>query len=224
MSARIPVCLMAACVLVLSACGGGALRWDADASSYKVEPGDTLYSIAWRHGLDYRELARWNGLGDRAVIYPGQTLSLKPTASHGKPVRRNTVPASEQRRDDPPPQWHWPTNGSVVNRFGDQSSVGKGIDIGGSEGQPVVAAAEGEVVYTGSGLIRYGKLIIVKHNNTFLSAYGHNSALFVKEGERVRSGQRIASMGEGPGKRPVLHFEIRLNGKPVDPMLYLPKQ
>jgi lipoprotein NlpD len=110
----------------------------------------------------------------------------------------------------------------VIGKFGQSALGGNGIDISGRAGQPVLAAAGGEVVYSGSGLIGYGRLIIVKHNQTYLSAYGHNRELRVVEGDRVSAGQTIALMGEGPGRKPVLHFEIRRNGKPVDPLRYLP--
>jgi len=104
----------------------------------------------------------------------------------------------------------------------DRPGAGTGVLIGGDAGQPVRAAADGRVVYAGGGLIGYGQLIIVKHNDTYLSAYGHNASLLVREGQSIRQGQRIATMGEGPGQKPRLHFEIRQNGKPVDPRRYLP--
>ena len=106
--------------------------------------------------------------------------------------------------------------------FGARPGSGTGILIGGRAGQSVRAAAGGRVVYSGGGLIGYGQLIIIKHNDTYLSAYGHNSALLVNEGDAVRQGQRIATMGEGPGRQPRLHFEIRKNGQPVNPRQYLP--
>jgi lipoprotein NlpD len=109
-----------------------------------------------------------------------------------------------------------------VVEFGDRPGTGTGLLIGGSLGEPVQAAAPGRVVYAGDGLIGYGKLIILKHNDTYLSAYGHNASLLVREGEAIRKGQRIATMGEGPGREPRLHFEIRQNGKPVNPRQYLP--
>ncbi len=106
--------------------------------------------------------------------------------------------------------------------FGGKPGSGTGVLIDGRPGQPIVAAAPGRVVYAGGGLIGYGQLIILKHNDTFLSAYGHNAKLLVKEGQAVRKGQQIATMGEGPERKPRLHFEIRRNGKPVNPRQYLP--
>jgi lipoprotein NlpD len=121
-----------------------------------------------------------------------------------------------------PPPWRWPTTGNVVVEFGGRPGSGTGLLIDGRSGQPVRAAAAGRVVYSGGGLIGYGQLIIIKHNDTYLSAYGHNASLLVREGEVIERGQRIATMGEGPGREPRLHFEIRRNGKPVDPRQYLP--
>ena len=242
--------LAVALVSVLLAGCASALRWEPD--SYTVRPGDTLYGIAFRHGLDYRDVAAWNGLGRGDLIHPGQTVVLSPPAGwrpasttattsnskraasrtassagsttasspgSGRGARRSSAPAAP-----PPSGWVWPTDGSIIWPFGSGSLGGKGIDISGRLGQPVRAAAAGEVVYSGSGLIGYGQLIIVKHNETFLSAYGHNSRLAVREGDRVKAGEAIAQMGEGPGKEPVLHFEVRRNGKPVDPLNYLPRR
>ena len=204
---------------------------------YTVREGDTLYSIAFRHGLDYRDVARWNHIDNPALIYPGRRLVLYPPAkvatARSKPAAAprsgsaSKTPAPAAAVPAPPPagppvDWVWPASGDIVARFGDPSSIGKGIDIGGHLGDDVKAAAAGRVVYTGSGLIGYGKLVIIKHNETYLSAYGHNDALFVEQGADVTAGQRVATMGEGPGKRPMLHFEIRVDGKPVDPLQYLP--
>lgn len=221
-------------VLLLDGCAG-ALTWEPD--TYTVQRGDTLYAIAWRFDLDQRDLAAWNGLGSGHLIYPGQKISLKPPAG-----ARAASTQVQQRRTEPvtrpphrparpvrqaaaaPSEWVWPTAGSVAGRFGDGALGGNGVDIAGRVGQDVLAASAGEVVYSGSGLIGYGKLIIIKHNEAYLSAYGHNAELLVPEGTRVSKGQKIAQMGEGPGKKPVLHFEIRLDGKPVDPLRYLPKR
>jgi lipoprotein NlpD len=201
-----------------------------------VRDGDTLYSIAKRHGLDYRELARWNGIGRDYRITVGQVLVLQPT--RGAPARAS-VPPAERRpaprptpaptpappsRPEPPKNtlpWTWPADGRVVGSVA-VASGGVGLRIEGQAGQDVRAAAPGHVVYTGTGLRAYGQLVIVKHDESFLTAYGHNGALYVQEGDDVRAGQRIAAMGVGPGSRPMLYFEIRYQGRPVDPRLLLP--
>jgi len=222
--------LLPVVVFLLSGCAS-MLSWGPD--TYTVRRGDTLQQIAWRFGLDTRELAAWNDLGDGNLIHPGQEIHLSPpanwngktkksTARRAGSVSAGTASRSTQPVAKPPSEWVWPTDGTINSAFGHGSLGGKGINIAGRTGQPVLAAANGEVVYSGSGLIGYGKLIIVKHNETYLSAYGHNSELVVREGDRVEVGQTIARMGNGPKRRPVLHFEIRLNGKPVDPMRYLP--
>ncbi|HVS22717.1 MAG TPA: peptidoglycan DD-metalloendopeptidase family protein [Gammaproteobacteria bacterium] len=122
----------------------------------------------------------------------------------------------------PPPQWSWPVDGQVVARFGSHDAIGTGIGIAGRAGEPVHAAAAGRVVYAGSGLVGYGQLVIIKHNETYLTAYGYNSELLVKQGQDVTRGQTIASMGLGPERQPRLHFEIRRNGVPVDPLQFFP--
>ena len=219
-------------VLLISGCSS-MLSWEHE--TYTVQRGDTLQQIAWRFGLDTRELAAWNDLGDGNLIHPGQKIHLSPpsgwkkttktsSASRSGAASSRSASGSHQTVAKSPSDWVWPTAGSLASTFGNGSLGGKGINIVGRTGQPVLAASSGEVVYSGSGLIGYGKLIIVKHNETFLSAYGHNNELVVREGDRVTVGQTIARMGDGPDRRPVLHFEIRLNGKPVDPMKYLPKR
>jgi lipoprotein NlpD len=122
----------------------------------------------------------------------------------------------------PPPQWAWPADGSVVTRFGSHEGIATGVGIGGHAGDAVRAAAAGRVVYAGSGLVGYGQLVIIKHNETYLTAYGYNSELLVMQGQDVARGQRIASMGLGPERQPRLHFEIRRNGVPVDPLQFFP--
>ena len=220
-------------MLSLAACSS-AVRWDDRAGrpdridqsdQHIVRPGETLFSIAWRYGKDPADVARWNRLGDGSLIHPGQRLRLTPPsanpvapASTKPPVRRPlpTIPTG------PAPEWSWPTKGRIEVGFGGKPGAGTGILIGGNAGQAVTAAAPGRVVYAGGGLIGYGQLIIVKHNDTYLSAYGYNASLLVKEGQTIRKGQRIATMGEGPERKPRLHFEIRRNGKPVDPRQLLP--
>ncbi|WP_428101785.1 peptidoglycan DD-metalloendopeptidase family protein [Candidatus Rariloculus sp.] len=214
---------------------------------YVVQPGDTLYTIAWRYGVDYRTLASWNGLENPDLILVGQLIRL--SASPGaEPEPRVAAPAPQpapraptapgprvaapvpqpaQRAPAPPgpvlpsPRWQWPTQGPVISEFGSTQAIASGIGIGGRPRQPVNAAAGGRVVYAGSGLIRYGQLVIIKHNDTFLSAYGYNDRLVVDQGDDVRQGQKIAEMGLGPERTARLHFEIRRNGVPVNPAQYL---
>ena len=211
------------CTAILASCS--TTRWDhTPRDQHVVRAGETLYTIAWRYGKDHRDLARWNRLGDGSLIHPGQRLRLTPPRSTQAAPRsppRTTRPLPSIPTD-PPPRWAWPTPGRVAVSFGGRPGSGTGILIAGSTGQAVRAAAPGRVVYSGGGLTGYGRLIIVKHNDTYLSAYGHNASLLVREGDSVRQGQQIATMGEGPGRQPRLHFEIRLNGQPVNPRQYLP--
>lgn len=190
-----------------------------------VQPGETLYAIAWRHGVDYQSLARWNGLANPDFLSVGQRLVLRPSVEPPAPAPR---PPSQATRPvvatTPAVQWSWPTDGAVLRRFGDRSGLSNGVGIGGSAGQDIRAAAAGRVVYAGSGLQAYGQLVIINHDNEFLSAYGYNAELLVAQGETVSLGQRIARMGVGPERRAQLHFEIRRNGTPVDPLAQLPRR
>jgi lipoprotein NlpD len=140
------------------------------------------------------------------------------TLAEPKPVPK---PASAPPDDGDKLDWGWPAKGKVVMQFSESTSL-KGIDIAGSAGQPVTASASGKVVYAGSGLRGYGKLIIIKHNDAYLSAYAHNRDILVKEGQQVVKGQKIAEMGNTDSDQVKLHFEIRRQGKPVDPLRYLP--
>lgn len=260
---------------------------------HRVVRGDTLYSIAFRHGLDYRDLARWNGIAAPYTIYVGQEVHLAPPVARSPaqvaarpaqqapaprggavaPARAPAVAAQpaagrEAGRVAPasatsgapasaamptpaaappataaapapaaavPPaavaaaatggiQWRWPAGGQVVGGFVAGDHLRQGIDIAGRAGDPVRVAAAGEVVYSGNGLRGYGELVIIKHSPDFLSAYGHNRKRLVNEGERVAAGQQIAEMGTGIGGRDALHFEIRRNGKPENPLQYLPRR
>jgi lipoprotein NlpD len=207
--------------------------------THTVVAGDTVYSIAWQYGLDQRDLATWNQLDNNGLIYPGQSLRLSPPSgskssraqsnSQSAPPSRSSsagTPAAQPAAGSAQPvgSWQWPTAGTVILAYGASAKTQSGIHIGGRKSQPVYAAAAGEVVYSGSGLTGYGELVIIKHNADYLSAYGHNDSLLVKEGEQVRSGQRIAQMGNGPDQKPLLHFEIRRYGAPVNPMKYLPRR
>lgn len=160
--------------------------------------------------------------------------SSKPTPSRStEPARTNTQVAAPAARPAPPAKtvslpanvagWAWPVQGPLLSRFQSNGSLNKGIDIAGQLGQPVKAAASGAVVYAGRGLLGYGEMIIVKHDETYLSAYAHNSKLLVVEGDQVKVGQVIAEMGSSGTDRVKLHFEIRRKGQPVDPLRYLPK-
>jgi lipoprotein NlpD len=224
MTSRVLIILLVA--LALTSCGGGR-TWQDDPQTHIVRTGETLFSIAWRYGKDAKTLARWNRLGDGSLIYPGQVIRLTPpggSSSRTTASRRSSQPPKKplpQIPAQPSPRWAWPTSGRINVEFGAKPGSGTGVLINGRIGQPIVAAASGRVVYAGSGLIGYGQLIILKHNDTYLSAYGYTASLLVKEGQEVKKGQRIATMGEGPERKPRLHFEIRRNGKPVNPRQYL---
>ncbi|HUA80992.1 MAG TPA: peptidoglycan DD-metalloendopeptidase family protein [Dyella sp.] len=262
----------------------------ASAGTYTVVKGDTLYSIAFRNGADFRDVARLNGIASPYTIWPGQVLKLPghgaepvhgapppvvakapaspsgtpapvfasvgaapatnkaplpPSPAHASsaapaaamaPVSPPTAPASPAPVVAATPvvtgggtrtaggvKWRWPASGSVVGRFQANAAI-PGIDIEGKEGQPVVAAADGVVVYSGNGLVGYGELIIIKHNDSLLSAYGHNRKRLVTEGQQVKAGQQIAEMGSGSNSRDELQFQIRKDGSPVDPLDYLPSR
>ena len=201
---------------------------------YKVKQTDTLYSIAWRYGLDFQQLAKWNGLTEPYHIKPGQQLTLLPpdkipsaeSKSTKKPAKLLKKPSVVVKPLTPSYnraiRWQWPTEGKLLNRFSLAKLDQRGIDIAGKIGQPVRAVADGKVVYSGTGLSGYGNLIIIKHDNIFLSAYAYNSKRLVKEGKQVKAGEHIADMGSGKNNKPMLHFQIRKKGKPVDPLKYLP--
>lgn len=212
------------CILLLvSACGSTPTRGTA---SYTVKRGDTLYSIAWRHGVDYRDVARWNGIGRDYLIRPGQVLTLVPSSRAARQARQS--PSSRPPATPAPVipsgaavNWAWPAD-QVQVQSTTRPNSSQGLTMTGRLGQPIRAAAAGSVVYVGSGLLGYGQLVIIKHNETYLSAYGHTDAVLIREGDGVAAGQSIATMGEGPGQRPMLYFEIRVNGQPVDPLRFLP--
>tara|TARA_B100001123_G_scaffold94312_1_gene108646 strand:+ start:157 stop:936 length:780 start_codon:yes stop_codon:yes gene_type:complete len=244
-------------ILLLSGCGGNPVIPVSDLTPNKsrypariVEQGDSLYTIAWEFGLDYREVALWNRLRPPYHVTPGQKIRLGPAKvseqssgnlSHtivkaleitelrarplaekvqkdsGKSTKQNSSNANADQKQ----VWSWPSAGRVVSGFS-PTEGSNGIDIVGIEGSPIVAAAPGRIVYAGSGLRGYGLLLILKHDEHFLSAYAHNSLLLVDEGDSVRAEQVIAHMGSTDAETVRLHFEIRLDGKPVDPLMYLP--
>ncbi len=202
-------------------------------ATVKVQRGDTLYAIARRYDINPNDLVAWNNLSSPNTIYPGQTLRLYPAGSAAATTVRPSGPSSAPAATPAPPvatppssgfSWRWPADGAVVGNFVAGETTKQGIDIAGSSGQPVRAAADGVVVYSGNGLVGYGELIIIKHNEQWLSAYGHNRKRLVSEGQSVKAGQQIAEMGRSGAARDLLHFEIRYNGKPVDPLLYLPRK
>lgn len=203
---------------------------------YTVQRGDTLIAIAFKADTDYRTLARWNDLSRPYVIYPGQKLRLNaPKKAAAKPVEIQVKSAGTRKRivKKPEPRvrnvssskltWHWPTSGKVVSTY-NPAQQRKGIKIAGKLGADIKAVEAGKVVYAGSGLIGYGRLIIVKHNDRYLSAYAHNKQLLVKQGDNVSQGMKIAEMGEATAGQALLHFEIRRDGKPVNPLGLLPKR
>jgi len=286
--------------------------------SYRVMKGDTLYSIAFRNKVDFRDLASWNGIASPYTIWPGQDLRLspqghenKPAPSHAAPVVVAPPPPSASAPHGAPPQaqpvqpaqpafqsvteadvtppaapapatttntpvvvagkpaesvvpvpvpvpppsaangpvptpapvenppaatpivtsgasrnaggiaWRWPADGTMLKKFSSGDAI-PGIEIGGKAGDPVRSAADGVVVYSGNGLVGYGELVIIKHSDSFLSAYGHNRKRLVKEGEKVKAGQAVAEMGSSGATRDELQFQIRRDGNPVDPLQYLP--
>jgi lipoprotein NlpD len=246
---------------------------------YIVQKGDTLFSIAFNYGFDYRELAEINSIADPSVIKIGQEIRLFRDANALRPViipAQPPAPAIKEgpkavkyaysesavtelekgtplkeaaakpapapvaktppvQKAEPAPQppeqtavvadeegltWRMPSDGKLISSFSEADNR-KGVDIAGTLGQPVYASAGGKVVYSGSGLRGYGKLVIIKHNPTYLSAYAHNSKILVKEGQSVQQGQKIAEMGNTDSDQVKLHFEVRRYGKPVDPARYL---
>ncbi len=202
-------------------------------AKYVVKSGDTLYAIAWRYGLDYRKLAAWNHIPHPYVIQPGQPLNLK--AARSRNITKKQPSSTQKKRTIKQPKkqlkkvqykkitrWYWPASGTSrqVN-----TKAGKlGLEIYGKRGQPIHATAHGKVVYVGSGLLGYGRLIIVEHNDVYLSAYAHNQDVLVKEGQQIKTGQKIARMGDSGTDRVKLHFEIRRDGEPVPPLNLLPKK
>jgi len=213
--------------LLLSAC---ADTGPENQNIYLVQPQDTLYSIAWRFDLDYHDLARWNNIGPDFRITVGQSLLLTgaasattaaPAVGHAPPLKR--APPASNASNAPAGasalKWVWPTEHLAAPL----PVPGGGILLAGHVGQEIRAACAGRVVYSGSGLRSYGNLIIIKHSESLLSAYAHNRDSLVRDGDEVSAGQPIAHMGEGAPQKPVLYFEIRRYGKPIDPKTILPE-
>lgn len=258
---KLRVLILTGVLLLLTACGAANVPVINKSPNRYIPPEvvvgskDSIYSISWRYGLDYLDIAEWNGLMAPYDLKSGQKISLragaKPTpveppakvASQPIPPPATVKPApgppadvADKPADKPAPvpaapakplpplseptQWQWPAQGEVLARYSPDNG-NNGLQIGGNPGAPVTATAAGDVVYVGEGLRGYGKLIILKHTDKFLSAYAHNQRILVAEGDRVKSTQKIAEMGSSGAERTMLHFEIRVNGKPEDPLKYL---
>jgi lipoprotein NlpD len=215
--------------------------------NYIVQPGDSIYSIAWRYGLDYQDIATLNHLSAPYTLHIGEQLILvqsqktAPAGLGNPPVIISHLPGHHSASTVSNPTrkattatpattttvstWVWPTQGKVVHAFSaNTGGLNKGIDIAGKQGQPIKSAASGEVVYSGNGIPGYGNLIIIKHNADYLTAYAYNQQNLVHEGQHVNAGQIIARMGHVNSQPPALHFEMRYDGQPVDPLRYLPRQ
>ncbi|XOV81018.1 MAG: peptidoglycan DD-metalloendopeptidase family protein [Aestuariibacter sp.] len=226
-------------------------RGSLKAKKYIVKKGDTLYSIAWESGQDFREIANVNDIPAPYDIYPGQELSLSASNTRRSEKRASkTGPTSKNQANqvvDPPKKqayggpiskrkasapdlpdkvarWVWPTYGKVVGTFSLADEGNKGIDISNKRGTPILAAAAGKVVYRGNALRGYGNLVIIKHDESFLSAYAFNQNIKVTEQQWVKAGEQIAQMGSNDAGQVLLHFEIRHKGKSVNPLRYLPKR
>lgn len=227
------------CLIFLFLCSCATYHAQApvhDIDTYKVgntlfcriQNGDTLYAVAWRYELDYRTLIQLNQLAPPYALHAGQSLRLNgempsvPQTIYKTPLKSTLPPKTNEKKQAPFPNritcWKWPARGKIIQSF---SSRNKGINLSSVYQAPIYAAADGEVVYAGNGLKRYGHLVIIKHNDSYLSAYAFNDQLFVRENESVKAGQRIATMGKTPAGKIQLHFEIRKNGKPIDPLSLL---
>ena len=215
---------------------------EKSANYHVVKRGETLYSIAWNYGKSFKSLASLNGIKSPYTIYPGQKISLKSKkpskvvkkkkSSKNKEIKKKVAKSKEvpivrhskQKKTVGRIQWQWPATGKVIGTFSSNARFNKGIDIAGKLGEPVYSAAKGKVVFAGSGLRGYGKLVIIHHDDKYLSAYAHNNKLLVKENQIIKAGQKIAEIGSTGTNKPKLHFEIRKDGKPVNPLHYLPKR
>lgn len=213
-------------ILVMTACSTLPDYPPAPAGFYRVQPGDTLYRIALKHRQSVGNLVSWNQLKDPSSINAGQLLRVSPqqTASSPSQAKPTTkpVPSTPARPAVSAITLQWPATGQVIGKFNGSSN--KGIDIAGKAGDPVRAAASGTVAYAGKGIRAYGNLLIIKHGNDYLTAYAHNQTLLVKEGQAVKAGQQIATLGRSGSTRDMLHFELRRQGKAIDPLSALPAQ
>ena len=220
--------VIGALIGVLAACGSAPVG----PGFYRVERGDTVSKIARENRTTVASIKRWNGLTNPDAIEVGQVLRVAPPAGSATAAESSgsgaantaksdsSTPAVAQNKAGPGVSLIWPAQGSVIRSFDGKNS--KGIDIANAAGTPVVAAATGNVVYAGNGLRGYGNMLIVKHDDDYLTAYAHNRVLLVKEGQTVQQGQQIAEMGDTDSNRTMLHFEVRYMGRSADPARYLP--
>lgn len=209
-----------------------SIHFSANQTTYRVRPGDTLYAVAFLFDKDYQQLATFNHLRKPYTLYAGQIIylhypskiirySFQPSSrTHQTSIEKNHVISMYHTTT----KWSWPASGSIISKFF-PAYAKKGIEIAGNKGDGVYASASGVVAYAGNGITGYGNLILIKHRNQFLTAYGYNAHNLVHEGQIVQQGQRIADMGNIVGKRIyAVHFEIRKAGKPVNPLNYLQKR
>ncbi|MGE8394569.1 MAG: peptidoglycan DD-metalloendopeptidase family protein, partial [Pseudomonas sp.] len=219
--------VLIAVMLAMSACSShspspGSSANKVVAGTYKVKRGDTLYSIASRHGWNFKELARYNGISAPYAVNVGQTIRF----GGSKSTTRTTGTGSKARPVAPATKvtlrgWAWPLQGTLIRRYSSADKLNKGIRIAATPGQPVYASLAGKVAFA-TNIRGYGNLIILQHGTAHASVYGHNSKLLVKEGQSVSKGQKIAEAGDLDTDRVQLYFEIRQNGKPIDPLSVLP--
>ena len=187
-----------------------------------VGSGEGFYTIARKYGLDFKKLAAWNNMSTNDVIFKGMKIKLYPP-KNTSPSSSNTTNGVSTSSSASTLNLQWPLRGRIINKFNANDNTVKGIDIAGQAGQRIKASASGKVVYAGSGLVGLGNVIVIKHNETYLTAYGYNEKLLFSEGASVKQGQDIAIIGIGLDNQRMLHFEVRKNGKPVNPIGYLPK-
>ena len=224
-SALLAACGSSSKAPITSAGGSGAT---SSAGTYVVQRGDTLYSIAQRHGTTVANLSSLNRISNPSQLEVGQRLTVRggtaarssaPTATAS---RASAASSSQPTRaaDAAAISWEWPVRGNVITQF---SNTTRGIDIAGTVGTPINSAADGTVSYVGNGLRGLGNLVLVTHSNGFITAYAHNSRITVQTNERVKKGQKIAELGDTDATSPRLHFQVRRNGTPVNPLSYLPR-
>lgn len=225
---HIALCLAVA--ILLAGCAGS--KSSDSGNVYTVKRGDTLYKISRQTGTSVNDLARLNGISPPYTIEVGQRLKLNGTAkssfTKGGTQTAKVVPSSAVPLSSWPPVgqrcWRWPTSGKVIRPYSTSEGGNKGIDIAGSRGQAVYAAGAGKVVYAGNQLRGYGNLIMIKHSDEYITAYAHNDTILVNNGQSVKIGQKIATMGSSDADGVQLHFQIRYKATAIDPLRYLPPQ